>query len=162
MSDMHLVLGALGLWVPAVTSDAGLAKDGWNQTWGYFPQSEQHHRCHAYNSEAWLATTVKPVVHDPRSQPEAFLPQIKKKIKYMKMERYITKVTGPSDWISSMVAAQRNGKISICLNLSDVNKAIKWSIYPMKMVEQVLSDMSRANYFSKLDAKFHLMRIHHT
>ena len=97
--------------------------------------------------------TAEPVVHGPRPQPKALLPAIKEKLLEMESEGFIEKVTEPTDWVSSMAVSQRNGKIRICLDPSNVNKAIKRSIYPMKTVEQVMSQLSGAKYFSTLDAK---------
>ena len=96
---------------------------------------------------------AEPVVHAPRQQPKALLPSIKQKLREMEGEGFIKKVTEPTDWVSSMAVAQRNGKIRICLDPSNVNKAIRRSIYPMKTVEQVMSELSGKKYFSALDAK---------
>ena len=52
-----------------------------------------------------------------------------------------------------MVAAVRNGKLRICLDPRDLNKAIKREHYPMKTVEEIVFNISKANLFSALDAK---------
>ncbi len=71
----------------------------------------------------------------------------------MEQDGFIKRVTEPTDWVSSMAVAQKKEKIRICLDPSNLNRAIKRSIYPMKTVEQVMSEMKGAKVFSVLDAK---------
>ena len=42
----------------------------------------------------------------------------------MEEDGYITKVEQPTEWVSSMVALVRNGKVRICIDPSDLNKVI--------------------------------------
>ena len=69
--------------------------------------------------------TVTPVVHGPRRQPAALLPKITSKLKEMEKEGHLAKVTQPTDWVNSMVVARKEEKIRICIDPSDLNKAIK-------------------------------------
>jgi ribosomal protein L25 (general stress protein Ctc) len=80
---------------------------------------------------------VTPVVHGPRRQPAALLPKITSKLKEMEKEEHLAKVTQPTDWVNSMVVAQKGEKISICIDPSDLNKAIKREHYPSKTVEEI-------------------------
>ena len=73
---------------------------------------------------------AEPVVQGPRQQPKALLPAITLKLKEMEEECFIKKVTEPTEWASSMAVFEKNGKIRICIDPSNVNKAIKRSIYP--------------------------------
>lgn len=66
----------------------------------------------------------------------------------------IEKVTEPTDWVNSLVVVEKpNGKLRVCIDPKELNKAIKRPHYPMPTLEDVLSKMSGAKYFSKLDAR---------
>ncbi|VDI40084.1 Hypothetical predicted protein [Mytilus galloprovincialis] len=55
--------------------------------------------------------------------------------------------------VNSMVTVIKpNGKIRICIDPRDLNKAILREHYPLKTVEEVISQMPNAKVFSKLDA----------
>ena len=47
--------------------------------------------------------TVTPVVHDPRRQPQALAEKIKAKLHEMEENGHISRVSEPTDWVSSMV-----------------------------------------------------------
>ena len=97
--------------------------------------------------------TVTPVVHGPRRQPAALLPKITSKLKELEKEGHLAKVTQPTDWVNSMVVAQKGQKIRICIDPSDQNKAIKREHYPTKTVEEITTKIPGAKVFSVLDAK---------
>jgi len=50
-------------------------------------------------------------------------------------------------------------KIRICIDPSDLNKAIKREHYPMRSIEEVISTMPGAKVFSILDAKSGFLQI---
>ena len=65
----------------------------------------------------------------------------------------IDRVTEPTDWVNSLVVVQKpNGQIRVCLNPKDLNKAIKRHHYQLPTAEDILSRMSGAKFFCKLDA----------
>ncbi|VDI10628.1 Hypothetical predicted protein [Mytilus galloprovincialis] len=65
----------------------------------------------------------------------------------------IFKQQEPTQWVNSMVTVIKpNGKIRICIDPRDLNKAILREHYPLKTVEEVISQMPNAKVFSKLDA----------
>ena len=52
-----------------------------------------------------------------------------------------------------MVTLQKsNGKIRIYIDPRDLNKAILREHYPLRTVEEIVSQMPNANIFNKLDA----------
>ena len=71
----------------------------------------------------------------------------------MEEDGYIAKVEQPTEWVSSMVAVVKNGKVRICIDPSDLNKVIKREHPPMRTVEEVVSKIPGATVFSVLDAK---------
>ena len=63
------------------------------------------------------------------------------------------RVHEPSDWVNSMVTVIKpNGKLRICIDPRDLNKAIKREHFPTKTVEEVVARMPNAKIFSVLDA----------
>ena len=97
--------------------------------------------------------TAKPVVHGPRRQPAALLPKIVDKLKEMEREGHLAKVMQPTDWVNSMVVSSRGEKIEICLDLADLNKAVKRAHYPIPTVEEIVAKIPDATVFTVLDAK---------
>ena len=77
----------------------------------------------------------------------------------MEQNGYITKVENPTEWVSSMVVSVRNDKIRICLDPSDLNKVVKRAHHQMKTVEDIVSNIPNARFFSKLAAKSGFLQI---
>ncbi|KAL5020892.1 hypothetical protein ScPMuIL_000047 [Solemya velum] len=100
-----------------------------------------------------LNESVKPVQHLPRRVPAALKTQLQEKIKELEKLKVIVKVTTPSEWISSMVAVQKPGKLRICIDPKDLNTALQRSHYPMPTIDEILPKLAKAKVFSTLDAK---------
>lgn len=65
----------------------------------------------------------------------------------------IEKVEQPSEWVSSMVIDEKpDGKLRICLDPKDLNKAVMREHFPLPTQEEITTKLSGAQYFSKLDA----------
>ena len=65
----------------------------------------------------------------------------------------ITKVIEPKEWVNSIVTTEKaNGKVRICPDPRPLNTAILREHYPMKTVEEITATVSKAKYFSVLDA----------
>ena len=65
----------------------------------------------------------------------------------------ITKVTEPTDWVSLLVVAYKpSGALRVCLDPHNLNRAIKRHHHKLPTPEEILSQMSDARYFTKLDA----------
>ena len=89
-----------------------------------------------------LNDSAKPVQHAPRRGQVALRSKI------------IEPVSKPTPWISSMLAVlKKNGKIRICLDPKDLNKAILQENYPMPTIEDIATRLHGAKVFSVLDAK---------
>ena len=69
------------------------------------------------------------------------------------------KETEPTEWISSMVVVAKPGKIRICLDPKDLNKAVKRPKYQMPTLEEVLAKLNKAKVFTTLDAKYGFYQI---
>lgn len=94
-----------------------------------------------------------PVVHAPRRVPEALKEPLKNELDRMLALGVIEKVEEPRDWVSSLVLTTKaNGKLRVCLDPKDLNKALKRSHYQMPTAEEIFSKMGGAKFFSKMDA----------
>ena len=97
--------------------------------------------------------TIRPVVHPPRKIPIAIKDKVKAELDRMIEMDVVVKQEEPTDWVNSLVTVNKpNGKIRICIDPRDLNKAILREHYPLKTVEEVISQMPTAKVFSKLDA----------
>ena len=104
---------------------------------------------------------IKPVQHAPRRVPVPLKARLKEKIAEMEKQGIIVRETEPTDWISSLVAVQKPGKLRVCIDPRDLNRAIKRPKYPMLTVEEVLPKLAKAKVFTVLDAKdgFHQVKL---
>lgn len=71
----------------------------------------------------------------------------------MEANGYIVKVTGPTEWVRSMVVSIQGDKVRICIDPSDLNKVMKREHHPMRATEKVIITVPDAKVFSKLVAK---------
>ena len=70
-------------------------------------------------------TNIAPEQHVPRSVPVPLKAKLKTKIEEMEKQGIIVKETGPTEWISSLVAVQKPRKLRLCIDPRDLNKAFK-------------------------------------
>ena len=100
-----------------------------------------------------IDSSVTPVVHPPRKIPFTQRENVKEELDRMEALGVIRKADEPTEWVSSLVVVQKpNGKVHVCLDPRDLNKAIQGEHYPMKTVEEVAAELSDAKVFSVLDA----------
>jgi len=93
-----------------------------------------------------------PVQHAPRRIPVTLQKEDKETIAELEKIVLIQKVTDPTNWISSMVIVSKQGKIRICLDPCDLNKAIQRPKYQMTL-EEILLKLIKVKVFTTLDAK---------
>ena len=97
---------------------------------------------------------VQPVVHAPRRVPIAVKDSLKEELDSLVNQGILSPVTYPTDWVNSCVCVTKsNGKIRLCLDPKDLNKAIKRPHYITPTLDDVFAEMSGAKYFSILDAR---------
>ena len=69
---------------------------------------------------------VQPVIHAPRKCPIQLKDEIKNYLDEMVENGVIRKVDEPTNWVNSLAYSRKqNGKLLICLDPKDLNKAIK-------------------------------------
>ena len=99
------------------------------------------------------ANRVDPVVCAASRLPFRLEDRVFKKLDDMVAEGIITPVHEPTEWVSRMlVVGKPDGDVRICLDPSELNKAIQRQHFAVPTVEQLFSKLSNARYFCSLDA----------
>ena len=89
----------------------------------------------------------------PRRVAIPLLKAVEKELKRMEELGVIKKVEEPTEWCAGMVVVPKaNGKVRICVDLTNLNKSVKWERHPLPAVYQALAQLSGAQVFSTLDA----------
>ena len=87
--------------------------------------------------------------------------RLKSKLEELTKQGIITKVQEPTAWISNIVTIMKPGKLQLCIDPRDLNKAIKRPKYQMPTLDEILPTLARAKVFTVLDAKdgFHQVKL---
>ena len=100
--------------------------------------------------------TVTPVVHAPRRCSIHLHDEIRKELDIMVDLGVIAKVIEPTDWVPSLVYSRKwksNGRLRVCLDPKELNKAIKRPHYRTPTLDEITHKLAGASMFSKLDAR---------
>ena len=90
----------------------------------------------------------------PRKIAHPLMAKVEEQIDDMLEKEIRFPVTETQNWCSSMVVVTKpNGKVHICVDYTQLNKAVKRQIHPMHSVDESLSQLAGSKIFSKLDAK---------
>lgn len=92
-------------------------------------------------------------IHPPRKIPHALREKVKEEIDAMVKMKILVPVTSPTPAVSPLVIVKKGDKVRLCLDPTDINKAIKRRHFPLKTVEDIASRVKSAKYFTLLDAK---------
>lgn len=107
-----------------------------------------------YTYHITLDSEVPPVVHAPRRVPKQLKDKLQAELREMESQDIIARVTRPTDWVNSLVIREKeNGRLRLCLDPKDLNKAIKREHHPIPILEQITPKLAGAKLFSKLDAR---------
>ena len=94
------------------------------------------------------------VVQPPRKYPIHIKDELKTELDRMESLDVISKVTEPTDWVSSLAFSRKdNGNLRVCLDPQALNKASKRSYHKTPTLEEITYQFSGATVFSKLDAR---------
>ena len=101
-----------------------------------------------------LNEEAQPVIHGPRKCSIHLRDELENELTKMEKQGVIRKVDEPTDWVSSLVMSRKsNGKLRICLDPKDLNKAIRRCHHKTPTLDEITHKFSGAQFFSKLDAK---------
>ena len=97
--------------------------------------------------------SVPPVVHACRKVPFPLHDKLKTELERMVSLGVLAKVDKPTDWVSSLVMVKKpNGKLRVCLDPRDLNRAIKRQHFKLPTREEIMAKFSTCKIFSKIDA----------
>ncbi len=96
--------------------------------------------------------TVKPTIDPARRVPVALRVKVKEELDRMQQIGVIEPVEQPTEWVSSMVTIVKPNKLRICIDPRRLNEAVQREHYPLLTVEEVISRLPGAKYFSTFDA----------
>ena len=100
--------------------------------------------------ELHLKPDAVPVINAPRRIPVALRERFRTELTRMENAGIVMS----TDWVNSFVIVEKRKtkSLRICLDPKALNDAICRPDYPMRTVDEVLSELSEAAYFSVLDA----------
>ena len=100
-----------------------------------------------------MKENVKPVVMSARKVPIALKKKLKSELDRMEKLGCIRKVEEPADWVNGMVLVEKpNKSLRVCLDPRPLNEGIKRQHLQLPTKEEMLSKLTGAKYFTKLDA----------
>ena len=106
--------------------------------------------------------TVPPVQHGRRKVPIEYKEEIEE-LAEMVHQRIITKQTEPTPWVSSLTYPKKaNGKLRICLDPKDLNKAIIHENHKAPTLEEIAHVLTGATKFSKVNSNKAFFGMHLT
>ena len=115
----------------------------------------------AYNIR--VDPTVKPVTHARRKVPIESKEAIDKELDYLIEEKIITEQVEPTPWVSSVTFPRKpNGEVRVCLDPSNLNKAIIREHHKPMTVEEIAHELAGAMVYTKADALKAFLQIHLT
>ena len=116
-----------------------------------------------YQLKLHVDESVQPVIQSNRRIPFSRREKVSEKIVELEKLDVIEKVTGPTRWLSPLVAVEKpNGDVRICIDMRQPNQAIIRERHPVPTVEETIQEMSGGKVFSKLDLNmaYHQVELH--
>ena len=115
----------------------------------------------AYNIR--VDPTVKPATHARRKVPIESKEAIDKELDYQIEEEIIMEQVEPTPWVSSVTFPRKpNGEVRVCLDPSNLNKAIIREHHKPMTVEEIAHELAGATVYTKANALKAFLQIHLT
>ena len=92
--------------------------------------------------------TTTPVQHTRCRVPIPVGGELKAKISEMVKRGVLARVKKPTPWISCMVVVCKPGKLTICLDPTDLNKGIKRNHHFSPTIDEIAPRLNKAKVFS--------------
>lgn len=99
---------------------------------------------------------VSPVTQPPRRIPFHLRKQVAAELKRLEENDIIEDATGPTPWVSPIVAAPKPknpNEVRICIDMRLPNCAIRRERHPSPTVDDIINSLNGATKFSKLDLR---------
>ena len=98
--------------------------------------------------------TIPPVAQPLRQIPFKMRSLVEDKIKELEKNDIIEKISGPTPWVSNVVAVPKpNNKVRLAIDMRQANNAIMRERFPMPNIEETLQQMNGASVFTRLDLR---------
>lgn len=107
--------------------------------------------------------TVTPVAQHVRRVPIALRQQVEDQLDKLLKLGIIERVNGPSPWVSPVVIVIKdNGDVRLCIDMRRANTAIRREYHMIPTLDDLLSRLNGAKWFSRLDIKdaYHQVELH--
>ena len=115
----------------------------------------------AYNIR--MDPTVKPATHARRKVPIESKEAIDKELDYLIEEEIITEQVEPTPWVSSVTFPRKpNREVRVCLDPSNLNKAIIREHHKPMTVEEIAHELAGVTVYTKANALKAFLQIHLT
>ena len=116
---------------------------------------EMNKRCFPdFEYNITIDNSVKLSVKPVRRIPLELKDSVHEELQRMVEMGVIVPVKEPTEWVNSMVIQHKpNGNVRICLDPTNLNKAIKREHYPSPHLDDLTHHLKGADTFTKLDAK---------
>ena len=115
----------------------------------------------AYNIR--IDPSVKPETQARRKVPMESKEAIDRELDYLIEEEIITEQVEPTPWVSSVTFPRKpNGDVRVCLDPSNLNKAIIREHHKPMTVEEIAHELAGATVYTKADALKAFLQIHLT
>ena len=115
----------------------------------------------AYNIR--IDPSVKPATHARRKVPIESKEAIDRELDYLIEEEIITEQVEPTPWVSSVMFPRKpNGDVRVCLDPSNLNKAIIREHHKPMTVEEIAHELAGVTVYTKADALKAFLQIHLT
>ena len=108
---------------------------------------------------------VPPVARKSIRVPFHLRDKVEAEIKRLEQEDIIEKVTGPTEWVSPVVIAEKPkspSEVRICVDMREPNKAIMRTRHVTPTLDELICDLRHAQVFSKIDLRsgYHQLDLH--
>jgi hypothetical protein len=93
--------------------------------------------------------------------PSALRDKVRDELQRLEAAEIIKKVSEPTPWVSSMVVVSKKDRdrVRICIDPSDLNKAIRREHFPMNNIEDIVTRLNGSKFFTTLDANMGYFQI---
>ena len=95
---------------------------------------------------------INHIVHAPQRVPVALRDKLKHELREKVNDDIIATVSEPTDWVSSLLLVSKPGKLRICMDPRDLNRAIKREHYQMPTIEEIATRLSGPRVFTVVNA----------
>ncbi|XP_062713612.1 uncharacterized protein K02A2.6-like [Aedes albopictus] len=100
-----------------------------------------------------IDNSITAVQQKPRRIPLAYLPELKAKIEELEKKEIVEPVNRHMDWLCNLVLVKKGSKLRLCLDPTELNRAVKRANHQIPTIEEMLPDFAKAKVFTVLDAK---------